>query len=433
MLTITLLNALFNQAVIEFPQQGSSFAFWFPFTWQFLGLVIVFGTMGLYLPKQSTQGKVFYTALEFSIIGIVSHLCCWDSIFFAPLLLIAAIRSCLLFEKVGQIIIAGAIFLFFAVSDTIYWSDVWNDAPFAEAMIEELTIVATQVGLAGLETLSASLPAEMSENLTHQHRLEIFQIQLQNAFFFGLVLVFVLLLINALVSERQNRRQLASAHAQLYEYAIRIEDQATLEERNRIARDIHDSLGHILMAQSIQLDNGLFFLQKNLQKAETFFEAGKQLTADALKELRQSISTLRSAPLQGETLDVAIAASVDNFRQVTNIEIECQTALHLPVSAGVRTAVFRIVEEALTNIYKHSRATQVSIVLHTCLSQERQPVLCFKVKDNGQGFLMDQNATGFGLKGMRERATAVGGQFKIASTLGKGCCISGSFPLGFSL
>ena len=62
------------------------------------------------------------------------------------------------------------------------------------------------------------------------------------------MLVFVLLLINALLAERENRRKLANAHAQLYEYATRIEDQATLQERNRIARDIHDSLGHILTA-----------------------------------------------------------------------------------------------------------------------------------------------------------------------------------------
>jgi signal transduction histidine kinase len=90
----------------------------------------------------------------------------------------------------------------------------------------------------------------------------------------------------------------------------------------------------------------------------------------------------------------------------------------------VGTAIYRILQEALTNISKHSVATQVTLQLH---SQDRR--LHLLVEDNGKGFYPEQNTTGFGLQGMRERATALGGSFHIISEPQKGCRIQVNIPI----
>jgi signal transduction histidine kinase len=102
-----------------------------------------------------------------------------------------------------------------------------------------------------------------------QNRLRFFL--LSYALLFGLSLAFVLLLMNALLTERQSREKIVSANEQLRQYALRIEDQATLQERNRIARDIHDSLGHSLTALNLQLETALKLWSVDPTKATKFW------------------------------------------------------------------------------------------------------------------------------------------------------------------
>jgi signal transduction histidine kinase len=243
-------------------------------------------------------------------------------------------------------------------------------------------------------------------------------------FFFGLVVLFVLMLVNALLSERQSRQQLAIAHEQLRQYSLRIEDQAALQERNRIAREIHDSLGHALTAQSIQLENALKFCQLNSEKAIVFLQEAQKLAATALKEIRQSVSTLRSDPLKGESIKGAIAQLLNDFRRLNKIASDFQISLSSPISNEISTAVYRIVQEALTNIAKHSKCDRVTVKLN---SQARW--LHLLVEDNGRGFNPDKNTTGFGIQGMRERTAALGGKFNLISTPDRGCQISVAIPL----
>jgi signal transduction histidine kinase len=243
-------------------------------------------------------------------------------------------------------------------------------------------------------------------------------------FYYGLLLAFILMLVNALLSERHSWQQLAIAHEQLRQYALRIEDQATLQERNRIAREIHDSLGHALSAQSIQLENALLFCPKSAEKTKGFLLEAKQLGAKALKEVRQSISTLRADPLQGRSLQEAIAILIQDFYRIANIQVNSTISLTYPISGEVSIATHRIVQEALTNIYKHSGATRVTILL-----EAKTGSIHLAIDDNGRGFNPKQNTTGFGLQGMRERTTALGGQIQIESQPGCGCQIIADIPL----
>lgn len=425
LLAISLINHLFFDEAFDNPSQTAIFSI-SQLPWLFWISAIAFGIMGLRLPTKSFIGKILYTGIEFGAIAIALYFSWWDDNYLAPMLLIVSIRSCLLFQKVGQLVIAGAIFIFFTTSVGVFWLD-WS-----------LLDNETAISIYG-ESLTVPVPGENPGDLKSSTReigkqrqsidLELLELELLNIFLFGLILVFVLLLINALVAERNNRRKLAHAHAQLYQYAIRAEDRATLQERNRIAREIHDSLGHLLTAQSIQLENGLMLLKSNPKKAQASFQDSRQINSNALEELRQSVGILRADPLQGKTLEMAIATLIENFKQIAGMAIDYQIDLQMPVSTDIRIAVLQIIKEALTNIYKHSNATQAKIGLQTGLSSSAAPILCLQIEDDGRGFVVDRNSTGFGLKCMHERAVASGGRLKIVSKPEEGCHISGSFPL----
>lgn len=267
--------------------------------------------------------------------------------------------------------------------------------------------------------------------LPAKYLVTVWDWRLSNVLLFSLTLIFALLLINALLAERQSREQLETVyqeleltHQQLRQYALRIEDQATLQERNRIAREIHDGLGHTLAAQTIQINNALLYWQTDPEKLLLFLNQAKKLGAEALLEVRRSLLVLRSTPLQGQTLDVAIHRLLTEFQHNTGIQPSCQVQIpgHLPTD--VNTTLYRILQESLTNIYKHAQASEVAVQL-----EQDSEMLHLSIYDNGQGFNPLQNTTGFGLQGLRERAAALGGNLKLSSQPGNGCSVDVFLPL----
>ncbi len=204
----------------------------------------------------------------------------------------------------------------------------------------------------------------------------------------------------------------------------RIEQLAALEERNRIARDIHDSLGHALVALNIQIQTTLSLWEKNPQKAYEFLIEAKQLGSDALKAVRESVSEIRSDPLQGQLLESAIATLINEFQTTTGILPTARIQLAHPTSHSLNTVIYRIVQEGLTNICKYAEATAVEIQI-----QSNHAGVSLLLQDNGKGFRVEEHRTGFGLKGMQERTAAHRGHLKIVSTPGNGCQITAYFPL----
>ncbi|MHC5599095.1 MAG: sensor histidine kinase [Nostoc sp.] len=369
----------------------------FQLSWSLLLRVVVIATfslMGLRLPMVKLETKLFYTALEFILILLpaTQHGLSSRSVFLLCLVLV--MRSCLVFKQSGQLVVLGLSLLTYA-------------------------------------TLLLSRPI-VPENFMPDKLIAMsWDWRLSNILLFSLTLVFALLLINALLAERQSREQLEIAHQQLEminqqlcQYALRIEDQATLQERNRIAREIHDGLGHTLAAQTIQINNTLLFWQSNNDKALTFLKQAKEQGAEALLEIRRSLSVLRSNPLQGQSLKSAIEKLLTDFQQTTGIEPSCKIDLPYTLPPEVNTALYRIVQESLTNICKHAQATSVTVGLLA-----HAGMIHLSIEDNGKGFNPTQNTTGFGLQGMRERSVALGGQLNLHSQLGTGCCISVSLPL----
>ena len=234
----------------------------------------------------------------------------------------------------------------------------------------------------------------------------------------------VLVRVENQLSRRRLQLQLQRALQQERALNQRIEELAALEERNRIARDIHDSLGHALVALNIQIESVLTLWKSNeLDEAYELLVEAKQLGSNALQSVRQSVSAIRSDPLQGKSLEDSITALAKEFQQTTGITPQHQIQLSRPLSHSASTVIYRIVQEGLTNICKHADATTVQIHL-----QSTDSGLSLVIQDNGKGFHVDANRSGFGLQGMRERVTGLGGKLDISSEPGQGCCIAVSLP-----
>ncbi|MEL6457894.1 MAG: sensor histidine kinase [Cyanobacteria bacterium J06621_15] len=283
----------------------------------------------------------------------------------------------------------------------------------------------------------------------------------------GIGTIFMQMAITALVNEFQSRQklslaneQLAIANAQLSQYALKIEELATVQERNRIARDIHDSVGHALTVLNLHLEAAVKIWQTDPTEATEFLIEAKQLGSNALKEVRQSISTLRADPLAELSLEDAIFSLIEEFKRSSNISPTCLIDLKLPIKPEVKIAIHRITQEAFTNIFKHAEATEVKITLNT-QNQTSQDLptdsttniigmqgsnpqilpisnesVNFKsnnlqliIYDNGKGFKPNQNTTGFGLESMRDRTLAIGGTFNMATAPNSGCKITVTFPI----
>lgn len=240
---------------------------------------------------------------------------------------------------------------------------------------------------------------------------------------FGILVLFLHLLVNTILKEHESKNQLGIANKQLRLYAEKIEEVAILEERNRIAREIHDSLGHSLIIFNLHLEAALKNYSSNSNEALELVKEAKLIGEAALKDVRHSVSTLRSKPLEGKSLKEAIEALIEDLRKTTAITPKCDLRIIRPVSDELKITIYRILQEAITNICKYSQATEVVIKIETNNNLE------LLVKDNGIGFILEENTTGFGLRGMKERTFAKSGDFQLITAPSQGCQILVSLPL----
>jgi len=224
------------------------------------------------------------------------------------------------------------------------------------------------------------------------------------------------------------RARLSAEHTQA---ATRL---ATIEERNRLAREIHDTLAQGLAAITLQLETADALATSRLDRAQEAIRRALSLARENLEEARRSVSDLRAAPLQNRTLSEALAALARESAQ-EGIEIEYRYAPvdDFPVlSPRLEAGLYRIAQEALANAYKHAQAQHISLTLAI-----EDTDLCLYVQDDGCGFVPDEvirilpgrNEGHFGLTGMSERVKLLGGTLCISSEPGDGTCIAACVPL----
>jgi signal transduction histidine kinase len=219
----------------------------------------------------------------------------------------------------------------------------------------------------------------------------------------------------ALLQERRAReetqhllRELAESNDQLTRYAAEAAQLATMRERNRIAREIHDSLGHYLTVVGVQLEKAIAFEAVNREEAGQAVKAAKQLTDQALTEVRSSVGALRETD-ETFTLHTALTTVVENARQ-SGLSVELRwRGDEEGFSEQKLFTLFRAVQEGLTNVQKHARAKQV--VIEIGLDAE---TAVLHLTDDGIGTNPENvQRGGYGLRGLRERVELVRGEMSL--------------------
>lgn len=203
------------------------------------------------------------------------------------------------------------------------------------------------------------------------------------------------------------------------------EQLAALEERNRLARDLHDSVKQQIFAAAMQVGAARALLDTNSSATRACLEDAERLARQAQHELTGLIRELRPAALDGRGLGAALRDYIADWSRQNSIvaEVRVQGERTLPLS--MEQALFRVCQEALANVARHSSATNVGI--HLALEHDR---LDLRICDNGKGFDSDAARTkGVGLRSMHERAAALGGSCEVASTPGTGTTITLCCPL----
>ncbi|MGQ9599824.1 MAG: sensor histidine kinase [Anaerolineae bacterium] len=254
---------------------------------------------------------------------------------------------------------------------------------------------------------------------------------------FAMALVFVPLFSEVVVREHQARAELAEAHRRLSEYAVQVEDLATAQERNRLAREIHDSLGHHLTAIHVHLEAVHTLLDDQPAQGQdatfaapsaalraglmTSLDRAQALTREALAEVRRSVAALRASPLEGRSLPEALALVVDECRRAgipTGLVVK---GAPRPLPPPVKQALYRAAQEGLTNARKHARASQAEVTLDYGDEGVR-----LTIQDNGVGAVATDG--GFGLLGVRERAHLLGGRVELRTAPGEGFMLHVEVP-----
>ncbi|MEM1395025.1 MAG: sensor histidine kinase [Cyanobacteria bacterium P01_H01_bin.150] len=230
-----------------------------------------------------------------------------------------------------------------------------------------------------------------------------------------------------MLQELYTPEQLAQMHNSLWECVLQFANLSAVQERNRIARDLHDSLGHALTGLNLQLQTAIKLCQLDPNQAQDFLTEAHRLAAIATKEVRQSVQALRNDVSETQSIEELIEILVNDFYQTTGILAKVDTDITTAISQNIVISIYRIIQEALNNIRKYAQASEVKINLHTTLDN-----ICFQIKDNGRGFDSEQISSGHGLRGMQERVAILQGSFNLESQPGAGCCITVKIPIQLS-
>jgi len=250
-----------------------------------------------------------------------------------------------------------------------------------------------------------------------------------NSLTVGTAVVFVAIFVQMRMNEQQAREHaeqlmvdLEKANAQLAAYATQAEELAMTQERNRLAREIHDNLGHTLTIVNVQIEAAKTVMESDLDRAMDALNKAQELAQTGLAGVRKSVAALRESPVSNRPLSEVIASLVEEEQSSGIVTEFIVTGEPHPLENKVALALYRIAQEGLTNVRRHARASRVDVLLDF-----KPDEVHLEVKDNGIGTA--ETAGGFGLLGIRERMQLLGGKVTINTGVGKGFCLTASIPL----
>lgn len=201
----------------------------------------------------------------------------------------------------------------------------------------------------------------------------------------------------------RSHQELEDAHQQLQQYAQTVEQLTADRERNRIAREIHDTVGHKMTALLVQLQLARELMNQNKPKAEAAMNICGVLARDALEEVRFSVKTIHSDEGSQQTFIASVRKLFEDFYKSASLQTTFDLAGDpTSIPSTLQPTLIRIIQESLTNAKRHGQATHCHVILSCTLEK-----ITLTIKDNGYG--MSKVTPGFGLINMKERIEEHGG------------------------
>ena len=225
--------------------------------------------------------------------------------------------------------------------------------------------------------------------------------------------------------------QLRFAHEELQALHREVRSAAVAEERNRLAREIHDSLAHYLTVANVQLEAAEKLGADRAQAALEHVRRARRLTLECLQDVRRSVAAMRAATLEELAIEPSIRRLVSEFAESTCLNVKLSFALANTPSPSPELvqALYRAVQEGLTNVHKHARATEVDLRLFASNDS-----LVLEIADNGVGITVTANghqpdSSQYGLVGLRERVALLEGTLSFGPSPGGGSCLKLVLPM----
>jgi signal transduction histidine kinase len=234
----------------------------------------------------------------------------------------------------------------------------------------------------------------------------------------GLVLTIAMAAVAG--NERRARERVQVVNEQLRASAARVAELSATAERNRVARDIHDGLGHHLTAISVLLEKATAFRDRDAGVADAAIDDAWRSTRHALDDVRRSVGALRQegAPFRLSEALRELACQTGDGPLTVSVDCSGDESRHPPATL---MALYRAAQEGITNVRRHARATHASVAV-VC---ERSGASLI-VADDGDGF--EPGREGFGLRGMRERIQLLGGSVDVDTRPGRGTRVAVTVP-----
>jgi signal transduction histidine kinase len=220
--------------------------------------------------------------------------------------------------------------------------------------------------------------------------------------------------------------ELRAAHDELQILHRQAEESAVNRERNRLAREIHDSVAHYLTVVNLQLEAVEKLGPAHPDRAVREARKARRLTVECLQEVRRSVAALRSATLEDLSLSGALRKLVSDFSENTGMQVQLELDIpdDLQLAFDARLALYRAAQEGLTNVQRHARARTARVLL----ARENGHVE-LAVEDDGIGPGTAKSDGGFGIVGLRERVELLGGQLGFGGAPAGGSRLAVSLPV----
>ena len=222
-------------------------------------------------------------------------------------------------------------------------------------------------------------------------------------------------------AQRLQRKALAEANIKLVQYAATVEQLTISRERNRLSRELHDTLAHTLSALAVQIDALMAVWQPIPERAQEMLEKMLETTRSGLEETRRSLKDLRAAPLEDMGLALGIRALAQDFSARSGLELELDVAEEMDsLPPEIEHGFYRVAQEALENVSQHAGARRVQVTLKQVKEELR-----LTVADDGRGFDTGSEAGEhqLGVQGMYERADLIGAKLEVSSEVDHGTVV----------